>query len=376
MGWRMNIPACAFRSSLFRPEWIIFGIIPLLHPLRPEEGWVFKTGLIGMISGLCIAVNIRRIPPMNPALQAAFCWPAFIAARAVFSPHPEASLLPLAEGMILPVVAMLFPDPARSGRSLRVILLIQGILLLPFALGLRIGSQNWRPFYNENYLAFHLMATAMVLHAFWSDRAVPFALVCGAMFTGTSSVLPGFLAYCASAVTLSMKNNPAWKYAALCAAAFGFLILLSLTLRELPGKSSWEHRLLMWKSALFMFREAPFIGKGPGTYFVHYPRAIKEYPALNTKYNLSMFAHNDPMEVMAECGITGVTVYFAIFATICARLSARFSAVYVGMFFAGLFSMPSHMGTVQALLGLCLAGGSSVVEANWDGKRVPAIPAG
>lgn len=84
------------------------------------------------------------------------------------------------------------------------------------------------------------------------------------------------------------------------------------------GSSSMKTRLLIWLSSLENIRQSPFLGKGIGTYGIHYPSsqgAVLEqerYQKYIPYANKSINAHNDYLHIGAEIGIIGLAAFLWI----------------------------------------------------------------
>ncbi len=75
-------------------------------------------------------------------------------------------------------------------------------------------------------------------------------------------------------------------------------------------KRSLVHRLLMWESSLLMFRDAPFAGKGIGSYRLNYPlyqaELINDLKNREYEYVVTWMPHQNYLLVLAEAGILGL----------------------------------------------------------------------
>ena len=74
-------------------------------------------------------------------------------------------------------------------------------------------------------------------------------------------------------------------------------------------KRSLVHRLLMWESSLLMFRDAPFTGKGIGSYRLNYPlyqaELINNPKNKEYEYVVTWMPHQNYLLVLAETGVLG-----------------------------------------------------------------------
>ncbi|MFH1772620.1 MAG: O-antigen ligase family protein [Candidatus Omnitrophota bacterium] len=89
-------------------------------------------------------------------------------------------------------------------------------------------------------------------------------------------------------------------------------------------------RLRLWKAALLMFKDSPFLGKGLGT-FMHY---ITEYE----KGMLPQYTHNCYLQILAETGLAGFACFLLFLGKIILtgyrQLIKERNSVYSGLFAA------------------------------------------
>lgn len=87
------------------------------------------------------------------------------------------------------------------------------------------------------------------------------------------------------------------------------------TITDMHMQSNSE-RLLMWESALKMFKDHPILGVGYGGYIKAYQT---EYISPDAKERQQQHAHNNLIQFLAECGIVGaaaflwIWIYFSYF---------------------------------------------------------------
>ena len=80
------------------------------------------------------------------------------------------------------------------------------------------------------------------------------------------------------------------------------------TIADLKMQSNSE-RLLMWQSAFEMFKDNPVFGIGYGSYKIAYQE--KYISPLAKEKNLE-HAHNNFLQMLAECGIVGEIAFLAM----------------------------------------------------------------
>ena len=84
------------------------------------------------------------------------------------------------------------------------------------------------------------------------------------------------------------------------------------------GGSSMQTRFLIWLSSVETIRRSPILGRGIGTYGIHYPLsqgavlAQKRYQKYIPYTNKSINAHSDYLHIGAEVGIVGLAAFLWI----------------------------------------------------------------
>jgi len=146
------------------------------------------------------------------------------------------------------------------------------------------------------------------------------------------------------------------------------------------GSSSMQTRFLIWLSSLETIRQSPFLGKGIGTYGIHYPSSQgavlnqERYQKYIPYTNKSINAHNDYLHIGGEVGIIGLAAFlWVIFCfyknTLNGLLRSQnreriflligFIGVVTVLLIQSLFSFPFHIISNGMLFWLIL--GLSVV---------------
>ncbi|NUN95829.1 MAG: O-antigen ligase family protein [Candidatus Omnitrophica bacterium] len=120
-----------------------------------------------------------------------------------------------------------------------------------------------------------------------------------------------------------MLRSRVWRGHLLIGALVGVLLLGGLLAvspggREMLGRSETVHaRLIYWKAAARMIREAPLLGQGVGGYGSNYPRFRELTP------HQTLYPHNLFLEVMADMGAVGLLLLLVAMATIIPYLLQR-----------------------------------------------------
>ena len=113
------------------------------------------------------------------------------------------------------------------------------------------------------------------------------------------------------------------------------------TITDLKMQSNSE-RLLMWHSAFEMFKDNPIFGVGYGSYKVAYQE--KYISPLAKERNLE-HAHNNFLQMLAECGMVGELAFLAMiicFTYFCLKGWAREKNLAYLMFFSVLWGLVLH----------------------------------
>lgn len=150
------------------------------------------------------------------------------------------------------------------------------------------------------------------------------------------------------------------------------------------------HRLSMWQSTLAMIQDAPFLGRGIGTFSQYYPSYMMDTDKLG-----AYMAHSDPLQFWAELGILGPILFYAIGIAVLIRTvravqkmpkGAAISVQILSVFF-GVFAVMGHTHVTFNLyvvptlfvLGLSLAWwhrqtGRYVDDTFYKSKMLQAVP--
>ncbi len=130
----------------------------------------------------------------------------------------------------------------------------------------------------------------------------------------------------ASGFDLSRLLRPQNRTAAMMLAALAALLVLG-AVRFGPMVAArvgalGEHlptRTTIWRSALAMAYDSPVLGKGPGTFRIHFPQFRPADYFRHDVKPITLWAHSEYLEIFAETGIVGMTAF----------------AIFLGLFFLG-----------------------------------------
>ena len=231
--------------------------------------------------------------------------------------------------VMLPVIFLRFE---RRQIILFAELLLAGIFLSNVAVILqavpRLSAEDWRfggvmpPMTQASLLAMFLPVYVLLfMHFKERRRKIIFALavltgVAAAAFNGTRGAWLAILILTPVAVLLYTKNKLRSLSAILAVViliggifvATPHLSSRLATLTNLQMQSNSE-RLLMWQSALKMFEDHPILGIGYGGYI---PAYQTQYISPDAKEPEQKHAHNNFIQLLAECGIVGASAFLLV----------------------------------------------------------------
>lgn len=240
---------------------------------------------------------------------------AFVAGR---SPGPLAILV-LATGCVAFVTRRLTRAFGEFlPLSLVVVLLVAIVATWPQAIHRTSGLLGYS---NANGALFALGVGAACLLVLRTRRLT--LRILGALSAVALSVLPWLfaadaaagsaIAVMAAAVILVVRQHPPrWLVpltAVLAVVALVATIAAGLMYRgDGEGDGGWgltERRLVLWRDATMMIRDAPVLGVGPGGFAEVSPTAQRDRDA--------SWAHHEPLQIGAETGVPGFLLLLAIF---------------------------------------------------------------
>ena len=143
------------------------------------------------------------------------------------------------------------------------------------------------------------------------------------------------------------------------------------TVRNLDNEQSVSERFLIWRSAIEMIKDHPIMGVGFGKFEEYYQR---EYISDEAKERWQGHAHNTYLQLWAETGVIGLTIYCAMFGYILRwswrRRGNRYAAMIffstVGFLLYSLtdytYSSFSAMRVYWFVFGICLRGADLPVD--------------
>lgn len=165
------------------------------------------------------------------------------------------------------------------------------------------------------------------------------------------------------------RRSRTWLLIVLVAGTAGILVLLSHRGLQSWLLASFSMRLELWKSAWSLFLQHPFFGTGSGTFAESYQRAGY---SLNTG---SRFAHNIPLQLLVETGLTGTLLFLSAVLGLVRRFKVPYRwegwGVMAGVFAFLLFSLVDLPFQMPELFWI-LAVVAGRLEARPE--RTPSLP--
>ncbi|MBI2234361.1 MAG: O-antigen ligase family protein [Micavibrio aeruginosavorus] len=266
------------------------------------------------------------------------------AVSCIWSVAPGTTLVYAGIFSVMPatLLALLFASPQPRETFLKALAFMSGGLVLLMALWALaqvfivqeylVSGQVRHPFANPNaYAGFlNLAAFAALGLCFqakggWTRRVLLAGLVViGAALAAISSQAAALTMGGGLILSFALLRGGlpagAWKT---LAGVFAFVIVIGAVMGMMPGKTdlvtrfgyliaghaeSWDNRLDIWRAALALIAQHPFLGTGYRTFFLTYPsvRLPSEI------YSGGYMVHSDPLEYWVEIGVAGVVLFYAI----------------------------------------------------------------
>ena len=275
------------------------------------------------------AVAWFQRPPLGPA-AAWLPWLGWALLATLFSASPLSGLPVLARWGAVLAYASLAASWGEEEREEWVKTLLASAATLGAAALATGAGHGWRntmtglvpPYYN--YTVFVLSA-AVVAAAVWvshprgprgKERAAAVAVgLLGLLCIVLSRSRGGLLGLGAALLVWTARR---WGARALAGASLGLGGVLALALavpitRQALLKNTRIHgeaRPAIWKAAVLVASEAPFLGEGPGSFLAGFRRHPAPSPTAAARWGLSTaYAHCEPLQVAAETGWLGLILW-------------------------------------------------------------------
>lgn len=207
----------------------------------------------------------------------------------------------------------------------------------------------------------------------------------GIWLTGSRTAMAAtIVATLAAMGALALRARPEHRRRALLALAGGVVLAAAAVAvypssRNFAVSSSVESRLILYRTAIHMWREAPVAGVGIGTFWtrsISYGSA--EIDKILVTGRLRENAHNYFLQVLAELGVVGLTLFVAVLvAGLWSSGSAVWLAAGVGAFLAT--SLTGHPQLLsEAVLPFwivfgCVASAGPALSSSWSRVRASAV---
>lgn len=236
-----------------------------------------------------------------------------------FSPVPYSSILFLFHMSLAGCLYFLLLDGPGPPTWIPVTLW-SGILVSWMALGKMMpgAAISAGPFGNPNYLATILLtglafSLGSLISADIDGKRYSILLPVGMILTGALAFIGSRSAGIAIVILWSvylLMGRGGRRFMAVALVAIIMLAPTKLTKRIAEGDARDPHaysRTLIWKGALDMGLDHPFIGVGPNLYYEHAPRYAFPTEELPVRFGrIARKPHNEYLKVWAEGGVFGV----------------------------------------------------------------------
>lgn len=183
-----------------------------------------------------------------------------------------------------------------------------GQMLIPFfmALGLAVYHKRFKKI--------------NVVIAFTSAVCIAFTKVAGAYFGAAAGfALFAFFVFVKDRAFFgfSIKKSAIITAAAVLVIAVAGVLTSDGIASFIKSKEySLKHRLIMWEASLLMAKDAPVLGKGQGTYRLHYPlyqgKLLNDPKNKDYDYVVTWMPHQQYLLILAETGIIGLGLFVFI----------------------------------------------------------------
>lgn len=297
----------------------------------------------GMLAFAGGGIAGRAIAAPRLAAAVVLLW-LLVAVSCIWSVAPGTTLIYAGIFSVMPatLLALLFASPQPRAAFLKALAFMSGGLVLLLALWALVqvfilpeylvSGQVRHPFANPNaYAGFlNLSAFAALGLYFSASGAWPRRL----LFAGLVVIGAALAAISSQAAALTMGGGLILSFALLRGGlpagawkAFAGIIVLVVVIGTvmgvMPGKTdlvtrfghliaghteSWDNRLDIWRAALALIAQHPFLGTGYRTFFLTYPSV--RLPS--EVYSGGYMVHSDPLEYWVEIGVAGVILFYAI----------------------------------------------------------------
>lgn len=151
--------------------------------------------------------------------------------------------------------------------------------------------------------------------------------------------------------------------------------------------ASANERRFVWYKTDILNRDRPLLGVGNGSWKIFFPsKSIEGAYRLQEKGVIFTRAHNDYLEIRAEMGLVGVSIFILLFAAAAAaifwglknlenvehrRELAALGAGIVGYSIIQFFDFPRERMEQQVMLAICLGWAAFLAKSFWE--KLPGI---
>jgi len=377
-------------SFLFYSAFLLF---PLLRAVEINDAWLIKFVFLFVISAIFLLIALFRKEIEIIRFKWVFAFSIFVfysSLRGQFSHTNIYSNLECLKNLSFPVFTLAVYFLFREKKEILLkILNIQSIILITASLffyfninyairsywnfgsfNLKFGFsfEDYLFFYNKNFLSIYLFLLSIIIYFYSDKKFISILLLIIAFLCNTGSVKVVFLF--TAFIYILRKKGIKINLFYLITVQLIFLLIFTLFSGALNMPSSYRHRIVLWKSSIKMFKDNPLFGVGSGNFIVFIPKYFLEEEK-NDNFDISPYAHNDYLEILAENGIIGFILFMISLYILFKESDDNISIILYSFFTLAMFTMTRQMAGAIFLISiaLCLEGrDSKIIKLNFFEK--------
>lgn len=343
--------------------------LPFFRTIDTNEAWLIKPEILLIVGGISLIYLIKQKKIFHSYLNI-FKWLyiflLFSLIRGMFSKNPLFSAFGTLNIAIFPIWLIIIENLFKKNLY-KKLLKIQFYLLsiyfficyfnifdiiihwweygeLSFKVG--INFNNYFPFYNPNFTSIYFFILSFFIYFYFNSYLELLISLIIALLMGTRNIFFSLFLYII--YRYIFKSKPRYGVF-IISFLFLFIILFTTHTNRLTSFSSIEHRLLMWKTTLEMIKKHPVFGVGIGNYLVYFPIYYKDFFKINKTYSITLYAHNDILEFIAENGIISIFIIL-FFIEYIKKTPNKAQVLFFIFLIISLVSLPFKMPAIFIIL--------------------------
>jgi len=359
-------------------------LLQFAYYLNPSHAWVAGSGL----------VPVDHLSWLPASVDREGCFDSLLFACAGMAVLASATLLNRTC-----VIAMMHACVV-AGIAMSVMVIMQRLEDIPFPVypvtGIFVSENHYAAFANFNIaLLLALGSRGIVSAAYY----LPFTLLVGTSIVLSGSraglliMLMSLVVFCVYLLIIRLKNRTsadvlriAAKYlgAAIIVAVFSMVLFAVVSRPQMLSGLSGElsYRASTIRDTLSMWLDQPWWGTGPGSF----ARVFPYYQSAETSDRFFDHAHCDPVQLLAEYGVLGVTLIAVLLFRLASgrgpQLGSAFgdNVVVCGWFLAlagcAVHSLVDFTFRQELIALMCLAGLGIIIRSGYDAIKAGDMRAG